>query len=122
MTISLVLCKFNKKWFNSTYFPSFTSRNTWFNSLINTQIPAIGQIGKIFAYFTYLYPRANILKVENMLKNLILILTLAILVTSCSSLRSTTSQPAAPVTNTPVQSNNSVQFISNIAIRPDAHQ
>jgi len=57
-----------------------------------------------------------------MLKNLILILTLAILVTSCSSLRSTTSRPSAPTNNGAVQSNSSVQFISNIAIKPEAHQ
>ena len=90
--------------------------------VVNTQIPGIGQIGKIFAYFTYLYARANILKVENMLKNLILILTLAFLVTSCSSLRSTTSRPATTVSDAPTQSKSSIQFISNIAIRPDAHQ
>jgi len=59
-----------------------------------------------------------------MLKNLIFILTLACLAASCSPSRSTTSRPSSPATNTrtTTSSSGSVQFINNIAIKPDAHQ
>ncbi|HTI07170.1 MAG TPA: NlpC/P60 family protein [Puia sp.] len=59
-----------------------------------------------------------------MLKNLIYILSLACLAASCSPSRSTTSRPSTPATNTHTTTNSSgsVQFINNIAIKPDAHQ
>jgi lipoprotein Spr len=61
-----------------------------------------------------------------MLKNLSFIIVLALLVTGCSSLKHSTSQKQAPVvkTSSTVQDNsgNSIQFISNIAIHPDAQQ
>src|ERR1700720_2176181 len=59
-----------------------------------------------------------------MLKTLISILSLACVATSCSSVRSTTSRPTAPATSNRAQnsSQNSVQFINNIAIKPDAHR
>jgi cell wall-associated NlpC family hydrolase len=59
-----------------------------------------------------------------MLKTLIFILSLACLATSCSSVRSTTSRPTVPATSNRVSnsSQSSVQFINNIAIKPDAHR
>jgi len=73
-----------------------------------------------------IFTRANILKVENMLKNLIYIILLACLAASCSSLKPTASGKAAAAngsnTTTQSSSNNSIQFINNIAIKPDAHQ
>ena len=61
-----------------------------------------------------------------MLKNIIFILTLACLAASCSSLKPSASRSAAPSnsTNSPKQagSGDNIQFISNIAIKPDAHQ
>ena len=56
-----------------------------------------------------------------MLKNLCLILTLAVLATSCSSTKSTSSSASAPARNTPAKSNSDIHFINNIAINPDAH-
>jgi len=65
-------------------------------------------------------------KVENMLKNLVFITVLAFLATSCSTLKPSVSQNAAPSAKTSSTtqdaSGNSIQFISNIAIHPDAQQ
>jgi lipoprotein Spr len=65
-------------------------------------------------------------KVDNMLKNLTVILVLACLAASCSSLKHSASQKPAPsaTASTTVKDNsgNSVQFISNIAIHPDVQQ
>lgn len=59
-----------------------------------------------------------------MLKNLIFILTLASMATSCSTLKPSASPSAAPVSSSATQtgSNSSIQFISNISIKPDGHQ
>lgn len=61
-----------------------------------------------------------------MLKNIIFILTLACLAASCSSLKTSASRSTAPSTGaaSPKQagSGDNIQFISNIAIKPDAHQ
>ena len=60
------------------------------------------------------------------MKNLIFILILASLVVSCSSLKPSVSQSSAAAKKdnsaTQASSNNSIQFISNIAIRPDTRQ
>jgi cell wall-associated NlpC family hydrolase len=77
-------------------------------------------LAKFFANSCYLCSCANILKVENMLKNLIFILTLACLAASCSTFKPSASQPAkAPASP---GSNSSIQFINNISIRPASHQ
>jgi lipoprotein Spr len=61
-----------------------------------------------------------------MLKNLLFIATLAFLATSCSTLKPSGSQSASTSnkngSTTQSSSGNSIQFISNIAIRPDARQ
>src|SRR5258708_30161428 len=59
-----------------------------------------------------------------MLKNLFLILSLACLATSCSSSRPTTNRPtpSATTTRTTSSSGSSIQFINNIAIKPDARR
>jgi lipoprotein Spr len=61
-----------------------------------------------------------------MLKNLIFILTLGCLAASCSSLKTSASRSASPSssTNSPKQagSGDNIQFISNIAIKPEVHQ
>lgn len=61
---------------------------------------------------------------ENMLKNLLFILSLACLATSCSSSRPTTTRPTnqATTTRTTKASGSSIQFINNIAIKPDARR
>jgi cell wall-associated NlpC family hydrolase len=56
-----------------------------------------------------------------MLKNLALIGALALLATSCTSVKSSSSSASTPARNTSSQSKNSIQFINNIAIKPDAH-
>jgi cell wall-associated NlpC family hydrolase len=58
-----------------------------------------------------------------MLKNLIFITSLFCLATSCSTQRSS-SKSSTPVTTTNTQKspNSSIQFINNIAIKPDAHR
>lgn len=56
-----------------------------------------------------------------MLKNLIFILTLACVATSCSTLKPPASPSAAPASSSASQ-NSSIQFISNISIKPDGHQ
>jgi cell wall-associated NlpC family hydrolase len=58
-------------------------------------------------------------KVENMLKTTIFIVTLFLLATSCSSVRPAASRPPASTTT---ESTGSVQFISNISIKPDGRQ
>src|SRR5258708_12690735 len=59
-----------------------------------------------------------------MLKNLFFILSLACLATSCSSSRPTTNRPtpSATTTRTTSSSGSSIQFINNIAIKPDARR
>ena len=60
-----------------------------------------------------------------MLKNLAYIMVLTLLVTSCSTLKPSASQNTATVkqtSSTKDASGNSIQFISNIAIHPDAQQ
>ncbi|HWK07290.1 MAG TPA: C40 family peptidase [Puia sp.] len=58
-----------------------------------------------------------------MLKNLLYILPLACLATSCSSSRPTTTRPAnPPATTRNTTSGSSIQFINNIAINPDTHR
>ena len=61
-----------------------------------------------------------------MLKNLIFILTLACLAASCSSLKTSASRSPASSNSTgsakQASSGDNIQFISNIAIKPDAHQ
>ncbi|HVU55438.1 MAG TPA: C40 family peptidase [Puia sp.] len=61
-----------------------------------------------------------------MLKNLVFITVLACLAASCSTLKHSASQNSTPIskTNSTAQANsgNSVQFISNIAIRSDVQQ
>lgn len=75
--------------------------------------------GKIFANFT----RANILKVNNMLKNLFTILSFAILATGCSSLRTSASGHQAQASaNAAPPTDHSIKFINTISIKPDAQQ
>jgi cell wall-associated NlpC family hydrolase len=59
-----------------------------------------------------------------MLKNLIFLLSVICVATSCSSLRSSASGSSASsaTTNTTSSSTGSIQFINNISIKPDAHQ
>jgi len=61
-----------------------------------------------------------------MLKNLLFIIVLACVATSCSTLKHSASQNTTPVSRTTStihdDSGNSIQFISNIAIHPDAQQ
>jgi cell wall-associated NlpC family hydrolase len=61
-----------------------------------------------------------------MLKNLLFIATLACLAASCSSLKPSASQSVVPSKNSnpskQASSGDNIQFISNIAIKPDAHQ
>lgn len=61
-----------------------------------------------------------------MLKNLVFIMVLACLATSCSTLKPSASQSSASVkqASSTIQdgNGNSIQFISNIAIHPDAQQ
>jgi len=58
-----------------------------------------------------------------MLKNLLFILSIACLATSCSSSRPATRPTLLPTTpHTTNPSGTSIQFINNIAINPDAHQ
>jgi cell wall-associated NlpC family hydrolase len=67
------------------------------------------------------WPADLVLKVENMLKNLIFVLSIALLATSCSSLRPSASRPVNNTSsgNTGNNSNGSIQFINDISIRPD---
>jgi len=64
--------------------------------------------------------------VDNMLKNLSLIVLTACLAASCSSLKPSASQSAAAKNSTQsskqASKDENVQFISNIAIKPDGHQ
>ncbi len=62
-------------------------------------------------------------QVENMLKNLIVITSLFCLATSCNTQRSS-SRSSAPVTHARTQktSGSSIEFINNIAIKPDANR
>jgi lipoprotein Spr len=60
-----------------------------------------------------------------MLKNLVFIMILACLAASCSSLKHSASRSSAPAGGTTVTqstSDGSIQFISNISIKPDAHE
>jgi len=66
------------------------------------------------------FTHTRLLKVENMLRNIIFIAILACLVTSCSSLRPAASAPQSG-THTDNAADNTPHFINNIAIRPDAH-
>jgi cell wall-associated NlpC family hydrolase len=61
---------------------------------------------------------ANILQVNNMLKNYVLIPAIACLATSCSTFRPAT-KPGASASVTTTQSDGNVQFINNIVITPD---
>jgi cell wall-associated NlpC family hydrolase len=70
-----------------------------------------------FLLFYHAFSYANILKVENMLKNLLTILSLAVLVGSCSSLRSSASGSSTQSTK-----NQSIEFIHGISVKPDARQ
>ena len=57
-----------------------------------------------------------------MLKNLLTILFLAFLATGCSSLRPSASTPASASTSARGNSSSTIEFISSISIKPDAHQ
>jgi cell wall-associated NlpC family hydrolase len=62
------------------------------------------------------------LLVENMLKNLLTILSLACLATGCTSLRPSASRQTAPAstTQTTQSRGSSIEFINTITIKPDA--
>jgi cell wall-associated NlpC family hydrolase len=67
--------------------------------------------------------RANILKVEIMLKNLLTILSFAVLATGCSSLRPSVSRQQAQGSATPAQTDKGeIKFINAISIKPQAGQ
>jgi cell wall-associated NlpC family hydrolase len=76
------------------------------------------------------FSRANILKVQNMLKNLITIGSLAFLAVGCNSLRPAASGPSgqsakaqtAAQSKTQPKSGTSIEFINTITLRPDARQ
>jgi lipoprotein Spr len=73
-----------------------------------------------FLLFSLSLNYANILTLNNMLKNLAFIATIACLATSCSVFK-----PAAtkPVSTRETEGNpNGVQFISNVSIKPDTRQ
>jgi cell wall-associated NlpC family hydrolase len=57
-----------------------------------------------------------------MLKNLLTILSLACLVTGCSSLRPSASRQSSPAHPTAAQPTSSIEFINTITLRPDAQQ
>ena len=57
--------------------------------------------------------------VNNMLKNILYITTIACLATSCSVFKPAATKPASQSTT---DNPNGVQFITNIAIKPDGHQ
>jgi lipoprotein Spr len=79
-------------------------------------------IGRFFANLPFLAPYANILKVDNMLKNLLTIAFLACLATGCSSLKPSASTTHTASTPARGNSSSSIEFISTISITPDAHQ
>jgi cell wall-associated NlpC family hydrolase len=83
-----------------------------------------------FLLFYLAFSRANILKVQNMLKNLIAIGSIACLAVSCNSLRPASSSPtgqsakaqSAAQSKGQPKSGSSIEFINTITLRPDAHQ
>lgn len=73
--------------------------------------------------FTDLSIRANMFVVQNMLKNyLAIVVIVAGLLSSCSTFRPAVSKSQASASVTTTSSNGNVQFINNIAIKPDARE